>query len=149
MKPVIIKPSAGFVRLLSNQSVEIESNNAYIQFETMNTTFIFKRGSRGTVMRFVLADETGKVNLNDCTVTMTARRQIGETAVLDNVACAVGTNQFEQPGEASFTFTDTHARIPRGNYLLEFKVVKNDSVRYFPSNAKTLFAELVVREPLN
>lgn len=115
----------------------------------MITEYILKRGEVGSLLEFTLKDANGAVNLNEWTVTVTARK--GTSApVIDDEACTLLANQSTTgKGKGYYTFTSTTADIPVGTYNLEFKgVTPANAVYYFPKSKDEKYAKLIVIEPL-
>lgn len=135
--------------------IELGSGETFIRNDDLNmsktpSTFILKRGAGGATLNFKLFDERRQpVRLDGCAVTVTARKN-GASPVLENLPCAVGTNQrFDGAGFASFKFDENSARIPAGKYDLEFTVTDADGGRRkFPNTQKQPFAKLIVQESL-
>jgi len=116
----------------------------------MAEEYVLKRGEVGTLLEFTLSDANGTVNLNGWTVTMTAKR--GAVApVIDAAACTLAANQATTgKGKGTYTFTETTANIPVGQYDLEFKAVApGGAVYYFPKSRAQRFASLLVINPLD
>lgn len=115
----------------------------------MITEYILKRGEVGSLLEFTLKDANGAVNLNEWTVTVTARK--GSSApVIDDEACTLaGSQATTGKGKGSYAFTSTTANIPVGTYDLEFKgVTPANAVYYFPKSKDEKYARLIVIDSL-
>jgi len=112
-----------------------------------NTTFICKRGTSAT-LHFKLLDENKQpVTLDDCAVTMTARKR-NDAPVIENLICSIAPNQQFEAGRGRGSFI-LDADIPRGEYQMEITVLfENGALLKFPNNERQAFGIIKVTDSL-
>jgi hypothetical protein len=115
-----------------------------------SSEYILKRGEVGSRLEFTLTDRNGAVNLNDWTVTVTARKG-NDAPIIEDKACVLEANQpTTGKGKGYYEFDATTSAIPAGLYNLEFKAVApGGATHFFPKSRDPQYARLLVIESLD
>lgn len=118
--------------------------------DRLNSVFIYKRGTVGGRLNFMLLDENrAPVRLVRCAVMLTAQKK-SQPPFLDSLPCQISPNQhFASAGSCEFVFDEDAAMIPAGEYDLEITVIWEDgNTLKFPNSIRMPFGKLIVREGL-
>lgn len=121
----------------------------------MAMTWVVKQGAAGCVRTGTLSDASGAIDLTNKTVTMTVRKKVGSTPLLDDHAITKAANQSTTgKGQISCTFTtDDLDDLPLSKgegHLLEFKLTEGSTIDFVPldEDGNQTYGRLVVQASL-
>lgn len=116
----------------------------------MKDVWVIAKGETGAVRTGRLSDGAGYVDLDGFdSVTVIAQRSLTAAPAIE-AAVVRDADQTANKGGFSFTFSEAHAAIAKGTYLLSFKGMNGTNPQYFPLNRRTerMYGRLVVQPPV-